>query len=256
MFSPRLSAWRRLAQSRPLHSARLAERGGQEQQSVRAGREASVSSACALSVALSAWSSSKGRNYLRVSRMPAGTVCAGGCHIRRIMSGGSTPDPNHQDPVACRAHERHGDDTPDERPRDDDCDLHFFECHDRHCSDARRLALSRNAHVSAAQAGGVRAARRRCRSAFRRRARLKGSVIRVVRTRGGFRRSLATPLLRNQEFTLHPLEALRLRIAVVSRLSASIADAFGDCLIRSAPKASRHQGRHERQGEHNDPVRN
>ena len=40
------------------------------------------------------------------------------------------------------------------------------------------------------------------------------------------------------------------------RLPASIADAFGDCLIRSAPKASRHQRRHDRQEGHNDPVRN
>ena len=47
------------------------------------------------------------------------------------------------------------------------------------------------------------------------RARQKWSVIRVARTRGGFRRPLATPLLRHQEFTLHPLEALRLRIAFV-----------------------------------------
>ena len=43
----------------------------------------------------------------------------------------------------------------------------------------------------------------------------KWSVIRVVGTRDGFRRPRPTPLLRNQEFTLHPLEALRLRIAFV-----------------------------------------
>ena len=41
-----------------------------------------------------------------------------------------------------------------------------------------------------------------------------------------------------------------------SRLSASIADAFGDCLIRSAPEASRHQRRHDGQAGHHDPVRN
>ena len=33
------------------------------------------------------------RNYPRASRMPAGAVRAGECHIRRTMSGGSTPDP-------------------------------------------------------------------------------------------------------------------------------------------------------------------
>ena len=37
----------------------------------------------------------------------------------------------------------------------------------------------------------------------------------VVLTRSGSRRPLATALLRNQKVILHPLEALRLRIAVV-----------------------------------------
>ena len=46
------------------------------------------------------------------------------------------------------------------------------------------------------------------------------------------------------------------RVAIASRLPASVVDAFGDCLFRSAPEASRHQRRHERNARHNDPIRN
>ena len=35
-------------------------------------------------------------NYLRASRMLADTVRAAGCHIHKIMSGGSTPDPTNR----------------------------------------------------------------------------------------------------------------------------------------------------------------
>ena len=36
---------------------------------------------------------------------------------------------------------------------------------------------------------------------------------------------------------------------------ASLVDAFGDCLFRSAPEASHHQGRHDGNEGHNDPIR-
>ena len=68
---------------------------------------------------------------------------------------------------------------------------------------------------------------------FRRQGPPEWSVIRVAGR--GASGALSTPLLRNQEFTLHPLEALHRESPSSSRLSASIADAFGDGLIRSAP---------------------
>ena len=77
--------------------------------------------------------------------------------------------------------------------------------------------------------------------------------------------SLATPLLRNEEVILHPLQLLHRRIAIVRQCSswrlpiflpASLVDAFGDCLFRSAPEASHHQRRHDGNAGHNDPVRN
>lgn len=176
MFSPRLSACRRHAQSRPLHSARPEERGGQEQQSARADREESVSSGCAPpSVCLSAWSSSKNQLSARLAddyrdgprrRMPHPQN-----HERRQHA-----RPNHQDPVAYRAHERHGDDTPNERPRDDDCYPHVFECHDLTVATRGGWCCPGMHTYRRLSPVVAEVARRRCRSAFHRQGQL--SVVR------------------------------------------------------------------------------
>jgi len=165
--------------------------------------------------------------------------------------------PNQQEPAACRAHERHGDNTADERPRDDDRDRHVVGFHDRQCSDARGLGAVPECTRIPPQASVVRVAQRRCRSAFRRAGPAGSGPSSVSPGRGGTsgalsrRRCCAT---RNSLF-IHSRRCTR-ESPSSSRLSASIADAFGDCLIRSAPKASRHQGRHDGQAGHDDPVRN
>ena len=45
-------------------------------------------------------------------------------------------------------------------------------------------------------------------------------------------------------------------IVIDISLPASLVDAFGDCLFRSAPEASHHQRRHDGNEGHNDPIRN
>jgi hypothetical protein len=45
-------------------------------------------------------------------------------------------------------------------------------------------------------------------------------------------------------------------IVIAISLPASLVDAFGDCLFRSAPEASHHQRRHDGNEGHNDPIRN
>ena len=254
--SPRLSAWRRRAQSRPRHRARPAERGGQEQQLVRAGREESVSSAFASPpVAWPALVIFEARDYLRASRVTTGTVRVGEPHPQNDeWRQHARPQP--ADPAAGRAHERHGDDTPDERPRDDDCGLHFRECHvltvaarsGRRCAGlhtSRRL----NPVMS-------RLARRRCRSAFHRQGPPQG----VRHPCGRDERWRRAPCCNRRCCAARNSLFIRSRrcpgSTASSTLSASIADALGDRPSRSAPKLSRHQRRHDRQACHNYPIRN